>query len=141
MSTYRAPMQEIQFVMNELAGLEQVGKLPGYEDATPDTVTAILEEASKFATEVLDPLNAVGDREGATWLEGGKVGTHIISKWPEDALKVVSRQQIKPKEWHHVAVTYGGGSNSKARASISRATIASSRTISHWSGSTCGSPG
>ncbi len=59
MSTYRAPMQEIQFVMNELAGLEQVGKLPGYEDATPDTVTAILEEASKFATEVLDPLNAV----------------------------------------------------------------------------------
>ena len=75
MSTYRAPMQEIQFVMNELAGLEQVGKLPGYEDATPDTVTAILEEASKFATEVLDPLNAVGDREGATWQEGGKVKT------------------------------------------------------------------
>ena len=75
MSTYRAPMQEIQFVMNELAGLEQVGKLPGYEDATLDTVTAILEEASKFATEVLDPLNAVGDREGATWQEGGKVKT------------------------------------------------------------------
>jgi alkylation response protein AidB-like acyl-CoA dehydrogenase len=75
MSTYRAPMQEIQFVMNELAGLEQVGKLPGYEDATSDTVAAILEEASKFATEVLDPLNAVGDREGATWQEGGKVKT------------------------------------------------------------------
>jgi 3-(methylthio)propanoyl-CoA dehydrogenase len=75
MSTYRAPMQEIQFVMNELAGLEQVGKLPGYEDATPDTVAAILEEASKFASEVLDPLNAVGDREGATWQEGGKVKT------------------------------------------------------------------
>jgi alkylation response protein AidB-like acyl-CoA dehydrogenase len=75
MSTYRAPMQEIQFVMNDLAGLEQIGKLPGYEDATPDTVAAILEEASKFATEVLDPLNAVGDREGATWQEGGKVKT------------------------------------------------------------------
>ena len=51
MSTYRAPMQEIQFVMNELAGLEQVGKLPGYEDATPDTVAAILEQASKFASK------------------------------------------------------------------------------------------
>src|ERR1700687_3092417 len=75
MSTYRAPMQEMRFVMNELAGPEQVGKLPGYEDATPDTVAAILEEASKFATEVLDPLNAVGDREGATWQEGGKVKT------------------------------------------------------------------
>src|SRR5439155_2168741 len=45
------------------------------------------------------------------WLEGGKVGTHIISKWPENALKVVSRQQIKPGEWHHVAFTYGAGSN------------------------------
>src|SRR5450432_102920 len=72
MSTYHAPMQEIKFVMNELAGLEQVAKLPGYEDATTDTVAAILEEASKFASEVLDPLNAVGDREGATWQEGGK---------------------------------------------------------------------
>jgi alkylation response protein AidB-like acyl-CoA dehydrogenase len=68
-------MQEIKFVMNELAGLEQVAKLPGYEDATTDTVAAILEEASKFATEVLDPLNAIGDREGATWQEGGKVKT------------------------------------------------------------------
>src|SRR6266478_6811375 len=75
MSTYRAPMQEIQFVMNELAGLEQVGKLPGYEDATPDTVAAILAEAAKFATEVLDPLNAVGDREGARRLDDGSVKT------------------------------------------------------------------
>ena len=45
-------------MMNELAGLAQVATLPGFEEATPDTVTAILEEASKFATEVLDPLNA-----------------------------------------------------------------------------------
>src|SRR6266481_773304 len=75
MSTYHAPLKDMLFVMKELAGLEQVGKLPGFEDATPDTVTAILEEAAKFATEVLDPLNAVGDREGATWQEGGKVKT------------------------------------------------------------------
>ena len=53
MSVYRAPLQDMQFVLNELAGLEQVGKLPGFEDATPDTVAAVLEEASKFATEVL----------------------------------------------------------------------------------------
>ncbi len=61
MGSYHAPMQEIQFVLNELAGLEQISRLPGYEDATPDTVTAILEEASKFASEVLDPLNVVGE--------------------------------------------------------------------------------
>jgi len=75
MSAYHAPLKEIRFVLHELAGLEQVGKLPGFEDATPDTVAAILEEASKFATEVLDPLNAVGDRAGAQWQEGGSVRT------------------------------------------------------------------
>src|SRR5438876_1865704 len=75
MSQYHAPLKEMQFVMNDLAGLEQVGKLPGFEDATPDTVAAILAEAAKFATEVLDPLNAVGDREGARRLDDGSVKT------------------------------------------------------------------
>src|SRR5260221_9439720 len=75
MSTYHAPLADMLFVMNELAGLEQVSKLPGFEEATPDTVAAILEEASKFATNVLDPLNRTGDVEGAKWLEGGNVKT------------------------------------------------------------------
>ncbi len=75
MSQYHAPLKEMHFVLNELAGLEQVGKLPGFEDATPDTVAAILDEAAKFATEVLDPLNAVGDREGARRLDDGSVQT------------------------------------------------------------------
>ena len=75
MSQYHAPLKEMLFVMHELAGLEQVAKLPGFEDATPDTVAAILEEASKFATEVLDPLNASGDREGARMVDGGAVKT------------------------------------------------------------------
>jgi 3-(methylsulfanyl)propanoyl-CoA dehydrogenase len=63
------------FVMNELAGLSQVSRLPGFEDATPDIVAAILEEASKFATDVLDPLNQSGDREGAVRLPDGSVRT------------------------------------------------------------------
>src|SRR5580704_3000819 len=75
MSQYHAPLKEMHFVLNELAGLEQVGKLPGFEEATPDTVAAILDEAAKFATEVLDPLNAVGDREGARRLDDGSVKT------------------------------------------------------------------
>ena len=54
----------MHFVMNELAGLGEVAQLPGFEDATPDTVAAILEEADKFATEVLDPLNRVGRSRG-----------------------------------------------------------------------------
>ena len=70
MSTYTAPLKEMRFVLNELAGLSEIAKLPGYADATPDTVDAILEEAGKFATGVLDPLNRPGDQEGAVWSEG-----------------------------------------------------------------------
>ncbi len=75
MSTYRAPLAEMQFVLTELAGLDQVAQLPGYEEADRDVVAAILEEAAKFATEVLDPLNWPGDREGAKRLEDGTVRT------------------------------------------------------------------
>ncbi|HEY4138749.1 MAG TPA: acyl-CoA dehydrogenase [Casimicrobiaceae bacterium] len=75
MSTYRAPLQEMSFVLNELAGLAQVASLPGFEEATADTVSAIVEEAAKFATNVLDPLNGLGDREGATLLADGSVKT------------------------------------------------------------------
>lgn len=75
MSAYHAPLADMTFVMNELAGLSQVSRLPGFEDATPDTVAAILEEASKFATDVLDPLNQSGDREGAVRLPDGSVRT------------------------------------------------------------------
>jgi alkylation response protein AidB-like acyl-CoA dehydrogenase len=60
----------MRFVLNELAGLGAVAKLPGYQDATPDTVDAILEEASKFASEILDPLNYSGDQEGSVWNDG-----------------------------------------------------------------------
>ena len=70
MSTYRAPLKDMRFVLNELAGLADLAKLPGYQDATPDTVDAILEEASKFASGVLDPINYSGDQEGSKWTDG-----------------------------------------------------------------------
>jgi acyl-CoA dehydrogenase len=60
----------MRFVLRELAAIEQIAKLPGYEEATPDTVDAILEEAAKFASGVLAPLNASGDQEGALWHDG-----------------------------------------------------------------------
>jgi acyl-CoA dehydrogenase len=70
MSGYVAPLKDMRFVLNELAGLAEVAKLPGYQDAAVDTVDAILEEASKFASEVLDPLNYSGDQEGSVWKDG-----------------------------------------------------------------------
>ena len=74
MSAYQAPLKDMRFVLNELAGLSEVARLPGYEEATPDVVDAILQEASKFASEVLDPINYSGDREGSKFA-GGEVRT------------------------------------------------------------------
>jgi alkylation response protein AidB-like acyl-CoA dehydrogenase len=67
MSEYVAPLKDVRFALRELAGLEQVATLPGCEEATPDLVDAILEEAARFAGEVLSPLNRVGDTVGAKW--------------------------------------------------------------------------
>lgn len=67
MSEYLAPLKEMRFVMQELAGLDQVVALPGCEEASSDVVDAILEEAARFSREVLSPLNRVGDRDGAKW--------------------------------------------------------------------------
>ena len=67
MSTYNAPLKDMLFVLNEIAGLADISRLPGYEDASPDVVEAVLEEAGKFASGVLAPINWSGDREGAKW--------------------------------------------------------------------------
>ncbi|TAM73438.1 acyl-CoA dehydrogenase [bacterium] len=69
MSTYQAPIRDMQFVLRELAGAEEIAKLPGCED-TLDVLDSILEEAAAFATGVLDPLNVKSDREGCTWKDG-----------------------------------------------------------------------
>jgi alkylation response protein AidB-like acyl-CoA dehydrogenase len=67
---YVAPIKDMQFVMKRLVGLDQVNALPGWEEVTEDVVDAILEEAGKLASEVLSPLNAVGDRTPAKWKDG-----------------------------------------------------------------------
>jgi acyl-CoA dehydrogenase len=73
MSTYEAPLKDMQFVICELAGLEQVIALPGWQDNDADVVSAILQEASRFASEVLAPLNQVGDQEGVIWKDGNVI--------------------------------------------------------------------
>ncbi|MCK9261912.1 MAG: acyl-CoA dehydrogenase [Azoarcus sp.] len=70
MTTYTAPVRDMLFAMNELAGLEDIYALPGNEEVSTDLVEAILDEAGKFATEVLAPINAPGDRQGNTWRDG-----------------------------------------------------------------------
>ena len=66
MIPYTAPIRDMQFVLKELGLLDQVMQLPGCEETTPDLVDAILEEAGKFASEQLAPLNRSGDLEGVS---------------------------------------------------------------------------
>ena len=73
MTNYRAPTGEMLFVLNELAGIQQLAALPGFEDATPDMVGAILEEAGKLAADVLAPLNQAGDQQGSRLVDGNVI--------------------------------------------------------------------
>src|SRR5580765_1383363 len=67
MTTYKAPLADIRFVMFDLLKVEAAyQRLPGGENATRDVVDAILEEAARFSEQVLAPLNAVGDEQGCT---------------------------------------------------------------------------
>ncbi|MCC5793631.1 MAG: acyl-CoA dehydrogenase [Chromatiales bacterium] len=70
MADYRAPVKDMSFVIRELAGLDQVARLPGHEEATPDLVEAVLEEAAQLAGEVIGPTNAVGDAQGTQVVDG-----------------------------------------------------------------------
>jgi len=70
MSTYIAPVRDMRFVLNELAGLEEITGLPGFEETDPELVETILDEAGKFAAEVIDPINPKGDRQGAVCKDG-----------------------------------------------------------------------
>ncbi|MES3677421.1 acyl-CoA dehydrogenase [Halomonas elongata] len=72
MIDYQAPLRDMQFILGELAGLDAVAALPDCEEASSDLVNAILEEAGKFASGVLAPLNRRGDQEGCR-LEGERV--------------------------------------------------------------------
>ena len=75
MPTYTAPVRDMQFILHELLKIDRYQDLiPGFAEVTPDTLTAILDSAAQLSQEVLQPLNAVGDREGCR-LENGRVVT------------------------------------------------------------------
>ena len=68
--TYRAPVKDMLFCMKELAQLDAVAKLPGFEDAGLETAQAVLEECAKFNEGVVAPLNVAGDKNPSSWKDG-----------------------------------------------------------------------
>ncbi|EGY00977.1 acyl-CoA dehydrogenase, putative [Nitrospirillum viridazoti Y2] len=74
MPTYKAPLEDIDFVLNDLLQADNLTKLPGFEDATRDLVSSILEEAAKLCENELQPLNRPGHEEGCHY-ENGVVRT------------------------------------------------------------------
>ena len=85
MPTYTAPTRDTRFVLNEVLDLASYGNLPGFENATQDMIDTIVNEAGKFCSEVLAPVNQAGDEHGCTRHEDGSVSTPPGFKQAYDA--------------------------------------------------------
>lgn len=70
MPVYKAPLDDIRFILDDVLDFSQISKLKGYEEATPDLIQAILEEGGKVCEEVFFPLNMSGDEEGCVLKDG-----------------------------------------------------------------------
>lgn len=75
MPVYTAPVKDTLFLLNNVLKLDSYSNLPGFAEATPDMVQAILEQAASFTEEVVQPINQAGDEHGCTWHEDGSVTT------------------------------------------------------------------
>jgi acyl-CoA dehydrogenase len=75
MPSYKAPVDDVMFLLNDVFHVERYANLPGFSDASPDIVEAVLGEAAKFCADVLTPLNRIGDAEGCKRQADGSVTT------------------------------------------------------------------
>ncbi|WP_096487900.1 acyl-CoA dehydrogenase C-terminal domain-containing protein [Methylorubrum populi] len=75
MPSYRAPVEDTLFLLNDVLAFHRYDNLPGFSEAPPDVVEAVLNEGGKLASEIFAPLNLSGDQEGCSRREDGSVAT------------------------------------------------------------------
>jgi acyl-CoA dehydrogenase len=75
MPSYKAPVGDVMFLLSDVFHIDRYNNLPGFADATPDLLEAVLDEAAKFSEDVLTPLNRVGDKEGCKRHDDSSVTT------------------------------------------------------------------
>jgi alkylation response protein AidB-like acyl-CoA dehydrogenase len=88
MPTYKAPLRDFRFILNEVLEIDAYGNLPGFANADAETRDAILEEAGRLAEEIVQPLNRVGDVQGCTLNADASVTT-------PDGFKDAYRQMVE----------------------------------------------
>jgi acyl-CoA dehydrogenase len=100
MAEYSPRLEEINFLLNEVADLEAISKLNGYQHADPETVRSLLEEAGRFFSEVIAPLNRVGDTQGSVLTADGTVKTPDGFKEAYDKFVEAGWAAVHmPEEW------------------------------------------
>jgi len=99
--TYVAPLNNMRFILEELCSLEQTSALPGFEEANPEMISAILDEAAKFSDTVLGPINRLGDQDGAKFKDGAVTTS---SAWKEAYQALVEGGWNSPS----ASIEYGG---------------------------------
>ena len=134
MSVYRPPLRDIDFVLEHIVDLESLSKLNGFQHADPATVSYLMEEAGRFFSEVVAPLNPIGDAEGSVLTSEGTVKTP--TGFPEAYRRLVEAgwQGISlPAEWG------GGGMPLAVGFGVDEMLISSSLAFSLCSTLTAGS--
>jgi alkylation response protein AidB-like acyl-CoA dehydrogenase len=103
MAEYKPRLDDIVFTLTHVAGLDEVAKLDGYQHADPATVGTILEEAGRFFSEVMAPLNRIGDQQGSVLADDGTVQT-------PDGFREAYRKYVE-SGWAsaHLPEHWGGG--------------------------------
>ncbi|GAA0617400.1 acyl-CoA dehydrogenase C-terminal domain-containing protein [Brevundimonas kwangchunensis] len=130
---YKAPVRDLTFILSEVLEIDRYTNQPGFQDVSSELAQQILEEAGRFAEEVIAPINNPGDKEGCHWAEGGVVTTP--KGWKE------AYHQMVEAGWPSLMMdtAYGGqGMPSVIGSAVGQFTAGASAAFSMYPGLTAG---